>query len=152
MMSIRTCSKAIIIREGKILTVKYSDEGGVYFSLPGGAQLHGESLPDALVRECHEELGISLRKFGLRFISEYIGKYGESSWRDADVHQIEFIYECEISGEDEPHGGTHRDKDQVDIAWLPIDTIMEYRFYPKKLIEYLGGPLPSEIEYWGIIR
>jgi 8-oxo-dGTP diphosphatase len=149
MRPIRNCVKAIIVRDGKILAVKYADEGGEYHALPGGGQLHGETLPQALLRECREELGIAVRNRGLRFIWEYIGKYGESSWRDADVHQVEFIYECEIVGEVDPTGGAHRDHTQVDIAWLPIDAITNYRFYPKKLIGHLDGPLPSEIEYWG---
>jgi 8-oxo-dGTP pyrophosphatase MutT (NUDIX family) len=146
---IRNCAKAIIVRDARILAVKYVDEGGEYYALPGGGQLHGETLPEALLRECREELGISVRNHGLKFIREYIGKYGEASWRDADVHQVEFMYECEIVGNDDPRGGTHRDHSQVDIAWLPIDVITNYRFYPKKLMVYLDKPLPSEIEYWG---
>ena len=101
--------------------MKYADEGGEYFALPGGGQLHGEALPEALVRECREELGIPVRNRGLRFIREYIGKQGESSWRDASVHQVEFLFECEIDADDDPIGGTHRDHNQVDIVWLPID-------------------------------
>jgi hypothetical protein len=92
---------------------------------------------------------VSVLNQQLRFIREYIGKLGESSWRDADVHQIEFIYECEIRDEDEPDQGSHKDHSQVDFEWLPIDQIGEHQFYPKKLIGYLGKTFPQEIEYWG---
>jgi len=149
MSQIRNCAKAILIQDSKILAVKYADEGGEYYALPGGKQLHGETLPQALIRECMEELGISARNLGLKFIREYIGKHGESSWRDANVHQVEFMYECEIVGGDDPRGGIHQDHAQVDIAWLPIDSLADYRFYPKKLIGYLQGPLPLKVEYWG---
>ena len=152
MSPIRNCAKAIIVRDAKILAIKYADEGGEYYALPGGGQLHGETLPEALLRECREELGISVRNHGLKFIREYIGKYGESSWRDADVHQVEFLYECEIVGKDDPRGGTHRDHTQVDIAWLSIESIPNYRFYPRKLIGYLDKQLPLEIEYWGNVE
>ena len=152
MKPIRNCAKAIIIRDDKILAIKYADEGGVYYSLPGGRQLHGESLPDTLVRECQEELGVTPRKYRLQFIREYVGKHGESSWRDADVHQIEFIYLCELEDCDKPRGGTHRDKSQVDIVWLSIESIANHRFYPKVLRDYLGKPFPTEIEYWGIVN
>ena len=107
--------------------------------------MHGETLPEALLRECREELGISVKNRGLRFIREYVGKDGESSWRDADVHQVEFIHECELDAGEEPKGGSHRDHTQVDIVWLPINSMTNYRFYPKKLIDYLSEPLPDQI-------
>lgn len=132
-----------------ILAVKYADEGGEYYALPGGGQLQGETLPQALLRECQEELGVAVRNCGLRFIREYIGALGESSWRDADVHQVEFIYECELEGEVRLGGGTHHDHTQVDIAWLPIEALATVTFYPRRLIEYLHKALPSHIEYWG---
>lgn len=152
MRPIRNCAKAIIIRDGRLLTIKYSDEGGEYYALPGGGQLHGETLPEALHREVREELGLSVANQELRFIREYIGKLGESSWRDADVHQVEFIYECGIGVDDEPGPGSHQDLSQVNYAWLPIGDIENYTFYPKKLMEYLGKPFPEEIEYWGSVE
>lgn len=129
--------------------MKYADQSGEYFALPGGGQLHGETLPETLARECHEELGISVGNRGLRFVREYIGDQGESSWRDTGVHQVEFLFECEIDAGHDSIDGTHRDHTQVDVSWLPIDHIGEYRFYPKKLAEYLGSPLADAIEYWG---
>lgn len=152
MRPMRNCARAIIIRDGHILSVKYSDEGGEYYALPGGGQLHGETLPKALVRECQEELGVVVKNLGRRFIREYIGKDQESSGRDADVHQVEFIYECELESGADPKMGLHRDYSQVAIAWLPILEISEYRFYPKTLIGYLGKPFERTIEYWGNVE
>lgn len=148
---IRNCAKAIIVRDRYLLGVKYSDAGGEYYALPGGGQQHGETLPQTLQRECHEELGVNVKNLGLRFIREYIGKYGESSWRDAKVHQVEFLYECQLRADDEPRGGTHWDQAQVALAWLPIDGIPGVRFFPRKLTEYLGRPFPKLIEYWGAV-
>ena len=152
MRPLRNCAKAIIIRDHKLLTVKYADEGGEYYALPGGGQLHGETLPETLVRECYEELGVTVKNCGLKFIREYIGKDGDSSWRDADVHQVEFLYECELQADAEPQGGAHWDHSQVDLVWLPIDSIAAYRLYPKSLIPYLKDPLPDRIEYWGNVE
>jgi 8-oxo-dGTP pyrophosphatase MutT (NUDIX family) len=152
MRPIRNCAKAVIILDKRILTVKYSDEGGEYYALPGGGQLHGETLPAALLRECQEELGTTVVNLGLRFVREYIGKEGESRWRDADVHQVEFLYECALQPGQEPQRGCHGDHTQVDIAWLPIETISQYRFYPSTLVSYLGSPFPDRVEYWGSVE
>jgi len=149
--AIRNCAKAIIIRDRHILTVKYADAGGEYYALPGGGQQHGETLPEALLRECREELGVTVENRGLRFIREYIGKYGESSWRDSGVHQVEYLFECELHPGEEPHGGSHPDHSQVDLVWLPIGGISAFCFYPSTLKQYLDHPFPDRIEYWGTV-
>jgi 8-oxo-dGTP diphosphatase len=151
MKPIRTCAKAIIIRDERILTIQYADEGGEYYALPGGAELHGETLPAALLRECQEELGVTVASLGLRFIREYIGSQGESAWRDADVHQVEFLFECALAPGEEPRMGSLPDHEQADIAWLPVRDMSLYRFYPKALVRYLGRPLPDSVEYWGSV-
>lgn len=148
----RNSAKALIIRDGNLLAIKYADSGGEYYALPGGGQQHGETLEEALHRECYEELGVQVRNLGLRFIREYIGKDGESSWRDADIHQVEFIFECELDSGEEPKGGHHKDLTQVAIFWIPISSISEFRFYPKTLTGYLNQPIPDQIEYWGSVE
>lgn len=57
MMLIRNSTKAIIIRDRCLLVIAYKDEGGPYFALPGGGQEPGETIADAVRRECREELG-----------------------------------------------------------------------------------------------
>ena len=148
MNPIRTCAKAIILRNRQILSVKYADEGGEYYALPGGTQLHGETLPAALVREVHEETGVYVSIKGLRFILEYIGALGESAWRDAGVHQVEFLFECTLSEDQKTEMGSMPDHGQVAAIWLPIEDIHQYRFYPRRLIDYLAKPFPEVIEYW----
>ena len=59
----RVC--AAIIRNGKILMVRHQDGGRVYWTLPGGGVIEGESLEQATIREVLEEthLNISVVKF-----------------------------------------------------------------------------------------
>ena len=149
MSNIRNCAKAIIIRDGSILAIKYANAQRDYFALPGGAQLHGETLNEALIRECREELGVTVINQGLRVIRECMFNVTDSTQTEVELHQIEFIFECSIEGNAEPGMGTHHDYGQVDIAWLPLDQLHTDIFYPKKLIEYLDEPLPEVIEYWG---
>lgn len=60
----RVTAKAIIFNSKEhILMVEY-DAGG--WGLPGGGIEHGESPQKALIRECQEELGVSLESVGTR--------------------------------------------------------------------------------------
>jgi 8-oxo-dGTP pyrophosphatase MutT (NUDIX family) len=148
---IRTCAKAIIIEGDRILCVKYIDEGGDYYALPGGAQLHGETLSQTLLRECLEELGVAVVNLGLRFVREYIGSQGDSAWRDAAVHQVEFLFECGLPPDQQPGLGPSPDYSQVGVVWVSIAEIPRVRFYPKSLVPYLGRPFPDAVEYWGAV-
>ncbi len=150
MNHIRNCAKAIIFRDGSILAIKYDDAERDYFALPGGAQVHGETLNETLIRECREELGVTVINRGLRFIRECKFNVVDSTQSEVELHQIEFIFECSIEGNLKQGGGTHHDHGQVDVAWIPLDQLRSEIFYPKKLIEYLDEPLPEVIEYWGL--
>lgn len=60
MEPVRNSGKAIIIQGASLLVIVHRDEEGTWYSLPGGGQEPGETLPEALQRECHEELGVSV--------------------------------------------------------------------------------------------
>lgn len=64
MYSIRTAARAIIRRGDELLVIRYRDEQGEWFGLPGGGQQHGEGMPLTLVREVGEETGSSGRNRG----------------------------------------------------------------------------------------
>jgi 8-oxo-dGTP pyrophosphatase MutT (NUDIX family) len=55
---IRVSAKAVIIRDGKLLATKNVGITGVFYLLPGGAQMPGEALDKAVRRECREEVGV----------------------------------------------------------------------------------------------
>jgi 8-oxo-dGTP diphosphatase len=41
----------------KILLTKNQDDEGYFYLFPGGGQEHGETIHNALLRECMEEVG-----------------------------------------------------------------------------------------------
>ena len=53
---IRPTCKALIIKNGKLLTIRKLDTDGTYNFLPGGGQVWGETLVTTLRRECKEEI------------------------------------------------------------------------------------------------
>ena len=95
-MGIRNSAKAVIVKEGKLLTIKIQENGETYYILPGGGQEHGENLHQALERECKEELGALIEIGELIFVREYIGKNHELSSYHSHVHQTEFMFLCNV--------------------------------------------------------
>jgi len=139
MKPIRNSAKAVIIKENKILLIQNTDENGYWYTLPGGGQCHGETLTDALLRECGEELGANVTVGNLIFVREYIGKNHEFSTFDYDQHQVELMFECFLETNYELTNGGVPDENQVGVVWIDLKELKKHRLYPKVLIKYLSG-------------
>ncbi len=137
MNQVRNSAKAIIIQNGKLLTIKYIDAEGEWFTLPGGGQEVGETLTQALKRECLEEFGVEVEAGQLRYIREYIGKNHEFADHDLDAHQIEHMFICSIAEDLPDMEGINPDPGQIGIAWLPIEGLTSCRLYPKYLRSFI---------------
>ena len=136
MRPIRVSVKAIILKEDKILLCRNRDEDGDWYILPGGGQNRGESLSDALKRECFEEIGAKVEVGPIQLIRDYIGRNHEFS-QDADIHQVEIMFECKLQGDYDPGVGHSPDFDQTGVEWLKIEELSNYRIYPAALRESL---------------
>lgn len=142
LMHIRNSAKAIIIREEKVLLTKNQDSEGFFYLFPGGGQEHGETIHEALIRECIEESGEQIEIGELLHIREYIGKNHEHSSFDFDVHQVEYYFACTILTDKNPyHAPQNPDNDQVGIEWIPIKDLPNYRVYPKELVKQIKKKL-----------
>ncbi|MCG3086661.1 NUDIX domain-containing protein [Sporosarcina cyprini] len=131
-MRIRNSAKALIMKDGNLLALKMQENGETYYILPGGGQEHGETLHQALERECQEEIGAEVEIGELLFVREYIGKNHELAAYHSHAHQIEFMFRCKVIQETFTEG-THLDKGQIGTAWLPIQELMEYNLFPRAL-------------------
>lgn len=135
MSDIRLSVKAIIVEGGQLLALKCRDAEGDWFMLPGGGQGFGETVHEALERECREEAGCQVRIGPLRFVRDYIAKNHEFAESSSDFHQVELWFECELaSGLGQPSAP---DTMQVGIEWLKMDRLSAYRLYPKVLQDVL---------------
>src|ERR1041384_2355477 len=130
MNAIRNSAKAIIIRDCCLLLIRNKDEEGDWYTLPGGGQNHGETLREALQRECQEEIGVHVRIGELRLVREYIGRNHEFAEHDAVVHQVEFMFECWVETSSTPVNGETPDAHQTGVAWIPLSGLQNCRLYP----------------------
>jgi len=134
MRPIRNSAKALIVQDGRLLALEMRDAEGEYFILPGGGQEPGETLSDAVRRECREELDADVLVGDLRLIREFIGRnHDEFADRDADFHAIEFMFACALAPGATLRLGAIPDERQVGVAWLPLGEIEARRFYPRAL-------------------
>lgn len=133
---IRNAARAVIVRDGQLLTVEMRDHRGLYHLLPGGGQRPGETLHIALARECEEEIGVPIEIGTLLFVREYLGRNHNFSSRHRDFHQVEFVFRATLADGAEPCAGCEVDKHQVGIAWIPLENLANARFYPQAVIPY----------------
>jgi 8-oxo-dGTP diphosphatase len=159
MRPVRNSAKAIILEDGQLLVVQKLDgDGAYYYILPGGGQVPGETLAEALRRECREELGADVRVGDLTLVREYIGRNHEFAERDVDFHQIEFMFECTLSAREGVGTGHLLDDGQVGVAWLPLAELEGMQLYPAALRSLLArrgtdrGRRPASVVYLGDVN
>ena len=70
MKSPRVSARALILRGNSLLAIRAKDAHGEFFVLPGGGQNHGETLPEALLRECREELGVEIEGVRINLVAK----------------------------------------------------------------------------------
>lgn len=132
-MSIRNAVKAIIIQEDKILLIKNKGGDSFYYICPGGGQHQCETIPDALQRECMEELGCEVIVGDMLFLREYIGDNHEYAAIHSGAHQIEYYFACTLKDETASIKPVQPDNEQVGVEWVPLADISHYNFFPKEM-------------------
>ena len=94
----RLRARAIIIKEGKLVSVFREREGSVFYTFPGGGAEGNETEQECVVREVFEEFGIVVRP--IKKVYTYENKIS-----------VEQFYVCEwISGDFGTGSGEEFDK------------------------------------------
>ncbi len=129
---IRNAVRALIMRDGKLLLLR--KEGpplGLRYALPGGGQDLGETLEDALQRECMEEINTRVEMIRLLNVADF---FKQRHVEPPSLRQhLEILFECGVPEDYQPMNGPHPDKQQVAVEWVPINQLSETPFLPAEL-------------------
>lgn len=108
---------AVIERDGRYLITKRLEQShlGHCWEFPGGKIEKGETIEACAVRECREEIGVTVRP--LRRLQDLWYDYPE---RRVYLH---FVL-CELAG------GTPRPIECADVRWITPDRFADFEFPP----------------------
>ncbi len=134
---VRNTVRALIIDDGRILLLrKEADEQGARYALPGGAQESGETLSQALQRECLEEIGTQVRIRDLLHLADWFKPC--ATVPPSTKQLVEFLFDCSLPPGYRPHNGHRPDRRQLDVVWVGMDEMANIRLLPRTLTGYLS--------------
>lgn len=144
-MAIRSTVKTIVVKNEKILFIKYmSDSGIVYYELPGGGQELFEEMEDAAKREFLEETGYQIKIKRFAAIAEEIFEDEELRRIYPNyVHRIHHIFKGELVST-EIKSDINYDHNQISCEWIPIHEVININLIPKQLKANMNRILKSE--------
>jgi len=139
---IRNAARALIRRDNNILLLRKDGyEGGERFALPGGGQDLGETLEQALNRECMEEIGTRVEIRDLVYVADTFKP--RDTLPRSTRHLVEFLFACTVPDGYIPVNGHHPDKHQVEVVWARLDALADMPLYPRSLAPYLADSSES---------
>jgi 8-oxo-dGTP diphosphatase len=125
----RKASRAIIIKDDKLLVTKRNKFGNEYYILIGGGVDIGEDLEQALYRELQEESGVQVSNPRLVFVENA-----------GDIYGLQHIFLCEyVSGEPVLHPNSAEAKisalgqNTYTPMWLPLSEVATVPFRSDRL-------------------
>ena len=116
-MVVRPGVSAVIFKEGRILLQRRDDNG--MWGLPGGGVEPGESVRQAVIREVHEETGLTVEP--LRLIGVYSDPANHQivSYPDGEVvHYVSTAFECRVLG-----GALTTCAESLELAYFAPDAL-----------------------------
>jgi 8-oxo-dGTP diphosphatase len=134
---IRNTARALILQDNNILLLRKDgyEEQGERFALPGGGQDLGETLEQALYRECLEEIGTRVEIRHLFCVADCFKP--RDTPPGSTRHLVEFLFACTVPADYVPINGHHPDKHQVEVVWARLDELASMPLYPRSLGPYL---------------
>lgn len=133
----RNAVRALIVKNDHVLMLR--KDGGVRgegFALPGGSQDAGETLHEALKRECFEELGVHVEVLDLLHVADFFKQ--KRTEPPSTRHQVEFLFGCSVPPDYRPGNGPRPDRTQIGVVWVPLGDLPGLAFYSASMSSLLG--------------
>ena len=119
----RVGAYALVPESGRLLLTRYVGSGR--WSLPGGGIDHGEQPQEALLREVHEETGLTLRDAQLADVDSvhFTGHAPDGALED--FHAVRIVYRGTVRAGAEP-AVVEVDGSSDAAAWIRLDELDRY--------------------------
>jgi 8-oxo-dGTP diphosphatase len=153
---VENSAKAVVLDGTRVLLMRYHDREmglGTWYSLPGGRQRFGETLEEAVVRECLEEIGAEVAPTRLLFVREYVHARHQLAGKGRDQHKVEFYFLCGlISPVDLSYAADAAvaDEGQGGLLWCDLHAVNGLQIFPtglRNLASLIEGN--ASAVYWG---
>lgn len=132
-MSLRLAVRGLILRDDRLLMVNAWPGGkSDLLCAPGGGVERHASLPDNLIREVHEETGLTVTVGEVALVNEFHDP-------DRDFHQVDVYFRCDLIAGDPFADWTDPEGVVTERHWLTRDELGQKRFKPDSLPEVAWG-------------
>lgn len=142
----RLSTRALILSEGRLLLVN-AYPGGIsdLWCAPGGGVEAGRSLPENLMREVHEETGLTVSVGPLALVNEFHDPA-------TGFHQVDLFFRCDIAAGAIADDWRDPAKVVTERRFFSQGEMAEIRFKPDSLAEIaFGAPGPAHYDPLEII-
>jgi 8-oxo-dGTP diphosphatase len=120
---------AILLHSNRLLLVEHTDSNGSWWTVPGGGVEDRETIYDAVIRECIEEVGLVVTPVRISAIRQYISDY-------FSLNQIEFFILCHIDSDSitmKNLVGKNDEMSITNIQWISLADLHSYNILPAVL-------------------
>lgn len=129
----RTCARAIVLKDDHLLVMERFKLGKHYFTLPGGKVEKGETPDQAAMREVHEETTLHIKDPQLVFVEDAGMPFG-----DQHIFLCEYVSgEPSLPPDSEEAFWSTPGKNTYEPLWLSLTKLKDVNFVSPLLHEAL---------------
>ncbi|WP_336511443.1 NUDIX hydrolase [Alteribacter salitolerans] len=123
----------MIVKDDRVVLIKRTRDGEVYYVFPGGGIEAGETAETAAEREAFEELGV---RVSIRELFKEVEYNGRQSFFLAEVIEGEIG-----TGDGEEFTDPERKRGTYEPMWVPLDRLGGIDVRPREVAEALLVPV-----------